>query len=134
MTNIPNLSEDGSMIKFNQYEAGQSDRRPWGSWTVIEVGLRHTVKRIEVLPGKRLSLQFHHNRCEHWIVVAGSGEVSLNGITESVEVGSHLKIPEPTHHRITNTGTVVLIFIEVQIGDGLSEDDIVRLEDDFGRV
>ena len=110
------------------------DRRPWGSFTVLDEGAGYKVKRIEVLPGKRLSYQRHARRAEHWMVVAGEARVTLDGGERLTRVGEAVDIPVGAAHRIENPGAELLIFIEVQRGDYLGEDDITRLEDDFGRA
>ncbi len=110
------------------------DERPWGNYTVLGGGDGYQVKQIMVKPGKRLSYQRHAHRSEHWFIVMGSGEVVLDGVTRKVGVGDAVNVPIEGRHRIGNTGTDSLIFIEVQLGDYLGEDDIERLEDDFGRV
>lgn len=110
------------------------DRRPWGSFTVLDEGAGYKVKRIEVLPGKRLSYQKHRQRAEHWFVVAGTARVTLNDETIIVETDRYIDIKIGDAHRVENPSeTEDLIFIEVQRGDYLGEDDIIRLEDDFGR-
>jgi mannose-6-phosphate isomerase len=110
------------------------DRRPWGSYTVLEEGRNFKVKRIEVLPGKRLSYQKHSQRAEHWFVIEGTARVTLDGSEITVAAGQAIDIPVGSAHRVENPGTEDLIFIEVQRGNYLGEDDIVRLEDDFGRT
>ena len=110
------------------------DRRPWGSFTVLDEGRGYKVKRIEVLAGKRLSYQRHARRAEHWMVVAGAARVTLDGGDIVVGCGETVDIPVGAAHRIENPGTDTLVFIEIQRGDYLGEDDITRLEDDFGRV
>jgi mannose-6-phosphate isomerase-like protein (cupin superfamily) len=110
------------------------DRRPWGSFTVLDEGEGFKVKRIEVLPGKRLSYQRHARRAEHWFVVAGEARVTLDGAETLVRPGEAVDIPVGAAHRIENPGADLLVFIEVQRGDYLGEDDIARLEDDFGRA
>src|SRR2546430_2504481 len=110
------------------------DRRPWGSFTVLDEGEGFKVKRIEVLPGKRLSYQRHARRAEHWFVVAGAARVTLDGGESLVRRGEAVDIPVGSGHRVGNPGEVLLVFIEVQRGDYLGEDDITRLEDDFGRA
>lgn len=109
------------------------DERPWGNFTVLDEGEGFKVKRIEVLPEKRLSYQKHASRAEHWFVVKGTAHVTLDG--EIIAVGSSqaIDIPLGAAHRVENKGAETMIFIEVQRGDYLGEDDIVRLEDDFGR-
>lgn len=110
------------------------DRRPWGTFTVLDEGDGFKVKRIEVLPGKRLSYQKHAQRAEHWFVVEGTAKVTLDGSEILVEAGRAIDIPRGAAHRVENPGEVNLLFVEVQRGDYLGEDDIVRLEDDFGRA
>ena len=111
----------------------EHDERPWGSYTVLEDAPDHKVKRIEVLPGKRLSYQKHERRAEHWFVVHGSALVTLDGTEVPVSAGSAIDIPLGAAHRIANVGEGPLMFIEVQHGTYFGEDDIIRLEDDFGR-
>jgi len=109
------------------------DRRPWGTFTVLDEADGYKVKRIEVLPGKRLSYQKHAQRAEHWFVVEGTAKVTLDGTEIIVETGHAIDIPTGAAHRVENPSEVNLVFIEVQRGGYLGEDDIVRLEDDFGR-
>src|SRR5215213_11561948 len=106
------------------------DRRPWGTYTVLEEGTTFKVKRIEVLPGKRLSYQKHSQRAEHWVVVEGTAKVTLDGRDVTSHTGEAIDIPIGSAHRVENPGDEGLIFIEVQRGNYLGEDDIVRLEDD----
>jgi mannose-6-phosphate isomerase len=109
------------------------DERPWGSFIVLDEGSGYKVKRIEVLPQKRLSYQKHQQRSEHWMVVAGSAKVTLDGREITVATGETIDIPVRAAHRIENVGNEKLIFIEIQRGLYLGEDDIQRLQDDFGR-
>jgi mannose-6-phosphate isomerase len=92
------------------------------------------VKRIEVTPGKRLSLQRHRLRSEHWVVVQGEGTVSLDGADVTLSPGDSIDIPAGAAHRMSNTGEDTVVFIEVQRGGYFGEDDIERIEDDFGRA
>jgi mannose-6-phosphate isomerase len=101
---------------------------------VLEEGRTFKVKRIEVLPGKRLSYQKHSQRAEHWFVVEGTAKVTLDDRDITVAAGEAIDIPIGSAHRVENPGDGDLIFIEVQRGNYLGEDDIVRLEDDFGRT
>jgi len=101
---------------------------------VLDDSSDHKVKRIEVLAGHRLSYQRHEQRAEHWFVVAGLAEVTLEGTTHALAAGDAIDIPRGAAHRIANPGTIDLVFIEVQHGDYFGEDDIERLEDDFGRA
>ena len=110
------------------------DERPWGNFTVLDEGEGYKVKRIEVLPGKRLSYQKHARRAEHWFIVQGVAKVTLDGKEIILSSGEYVDIPVGAAHRIENPGDVKVIFIEAQRGDYLGEDDIVRLQDDFGRV
>lgn len=110
------------------------DERPWGSFTVLDEGENFKVKRIEVLPGKRLSYQKHAQRAEHWMVVAGEAKVTLDDEEITVAAGETVDIPVEAKHRVENAGTEKLIFIEIQRGSYLGEDDIVRFSDDFGRA
>jgi mannose-6-phosphate isomerase len=110
------------------------DQRPWGTYTVLEEAPNFKVKRIEVLPGKRLSYQKHSQRAEHWFVVEGTARVTLDGKDITINAGEAIDIPIGSAHRVENPGHDDLIFIEVQRGTYLGEDDIVRLEDDYGRT
>ncbi len=109
------------------------DERPWGSFTVLDKGEGWQVKRIEVLPGKRLSYQKHARRAEHWFVVQGTAKVTLDGKEIIVKTGETVDIEIGAAHRVENPGAELMVFIEIQQGDYLGEDDIVRLDDDFGR-
>ena len=108
-------------------------KRPWGEYTVLSDETDHKVKRITVHPGKRFSLQRHRRRREHWYIVQGSGEVTRNDETIPVSPGNSVDIPRGARHRMKNTGDGPLVFVEVQTGDYFGEDDIERLDDDFGR-
>lgn len=110
------------------------DRRPWGHFEVLSDAPDHKVKRIVVFPGQRLSLQRHRHRSEHWHIVKGKAVVTLDGRQIELQAGESVDIPLGAAHRIANVGSEDLVFIEVQRGDYLGEDDIERLEDDYGRV
>jgi len=110
------------------------DWRPWGYFEVLTEAPGYKVKRIVVQPGKRMSLQLHLKRSEHWIVVAGWGRVTRGEEQIGVTPGVYVYLPMASRHRIENIGEEPLIFIEVQQGEYLGEDDITRLQDDFGRV
>jgi mannose-6-phosphate isomerase-like protein (cupin superfamily) len=112
----------------------QYEERPWGNYTVIDEGQHYKVKRLVVLPGKRMSYQRHHHRDEHWMVVQGQARVTLEGQESIVETGRTVEVPVGTAHRIMNPGSETLVMIEIQRGSYLGEDDIVRLEDDYGRA
>jgi mannose-6-phosphate isomerase len=110
------------------------DIRPWGSFTILEEQASYKVKRIEVLPGKRLSYQRHEKRGEHWMVVRGQAVVTLEGKEIPLSAGQSVDIPQKAAHRIFNPGKESLVFIEIQTGEYFGEDDIIRIEDDFGRL
>ena len=122
------------MPETNSDNSPRFDRRPWGTFTVLDEGAGFKVKRIEVLPGKRLSYQKHAQRAEHWMVVQGTAKVTLDDEDILVPAGKAIDISVGAAHRVENPGDETLIFIEVQRGGYLGEDDIVRLQDDFGRV
>lgn len=113
--------------------APEHDERPWGSYTVLADESDHKVKRLVVQPGQRLSYQKHAKRAEHWFVVRGSGHVTLDGDELPVGPGTAVDVPRGAAHRITNDGDEPLVFVEVQHGESFAEDDIVRLDDDYGR-
>jgi mannose-6-phosphate isomerase len=114
--------------------ARKKEHRPWGSFEVLSDDRDdHKVKRITVLPGKRLSLQYHGRRREHWIIVTGEAIVTVGNDSVRLTATQSVDIPHRAAHRVENTGAVDLVFIEVQQGDYFGEDDIVRIEDDFGR-
>jgi mannose-6-phosphate isomerase-like protein (cupin superfamily) len=108
--------------------------RPWGRYDVLGSADDHQVKTITVLPKKRLSLQAHERRSEHWVVVRGAAVATLDGRDISLGPGEHVFVETGCVHRMENPGSKPLVFIEVQVGDYFGEDDIVRFEDDFGRA
>lgn len=124
------MSSDKQQLVTNCFE-----ERPWGNFTILDEHGSFKVKRIEVLPGKRLSYQRHAKRSEHWFVVQGTAKVTLNGDEILVPAGSAVDIASGTAHRVENPETAGnLIFIETQTGSYFGEDDIERIEDDFGRL
>ena len=112
----------------------ESEVRPWGRYEVIDEQPTHKIKRIWVKPGHQLSYQRHKFRAEHWFFIAGTGLAIVNGHEIGVHAGSTVDIDIAQLHRIRNSGHEELIFIEVQTGTYFGEDDIERVEDDFGRV
>ncbi|MFQ5842437.1 MAG: phosphomannose isomerase type II C-terminal cupin domain, partial [Thermodesulfobacteriota bacterium] len=108
--------------------------KPWGHYSVIERGDGYQVKHIEVRPNQRISLQLHQRRCESWVIVQGVGMVTIGGFSREVKAFEKIFVPRGTQHRIENIGQRTLILIEVGHGDYLEEDDILRLQDDYGRV
>jgi mannose-6-phosphate isomerase-like protein (cupin superfamily) len=111
----------------------EHSERPWGSYTVLTESSNFKVKTIEVHPAQRLSYQKHARRAEHWFIVAGEGVVTLDGTDVAVKPGQTVDVGLGVAHRIHNTGAEPLVFVEVQHGDYFGEDDIVRLDDDYGR-
>jgi mannose-6-phosphate isomerase len=107
--------------------------RPWGTYTVLDEHNGYKIKRIEVKPGERLSLQMHHHRSEHWIVVSGTAKVTCGEREQMVNVNESTFIPLGVNHRLENPGVIPLVIIEVQSGEYLGEDDIVRFQDDYHR-
>jgi mannose-1-phosphate guanylyltransferase len=126
-----------SQLKARGHEAATQHRtssRPWGTYTVLEEGPRFKIKRIEVKPGAALSLQMHYHRAEHWIIVSGTAKV-INGDAELLlRTNESTFIPAGHKHRLENPGVIPLVMIEVQSGDYLGEDDIVRFQDIYRRV
>ena len=110
------------------------EQRPWGFYTVLSDEPDHKVKRIVVYSGKRLSLQRHWHRSEHWNVISGEALVTVDDREFHLKKGMSCNVPIGATHRIKSTGSGNLVFIEIQQGDYFGEDDIERLEDDFGRI
>ncbi len=110
------------------------EHRPWGYYLILADEPDHKVKRIVVNPGKRLSLQRHQKRMEHWYVVSGKALVTLDNQLLNLKAGQAVDIPRGSVHRVENPGSTEMAFIEIQTGDYFGEDDIERLEDDFGRI
>jgi len=111
-----------------------SEDRPWGSWHVIEDGQGYKVKRIVVHPGKRLSLQTHRHRSEHWVVIFGIATCTIGDLEVEAGPGECIDVPQGAAHRLANLHSEDLQIIEVQHGAYTGEDDIQRLDDDFGRA
>jgi len=118
----------------NKYRRGDHDTRPWGTWEILDGDDCFCVKRICVKPGGILSLQLHHHRNEHWIIVKGEAVVTLGEEQIHRRADESIYIPVNTKHRIQNNTTEDMEFIEVQTGDSLDENDIVRYEDVYGRA
>jgi mannose-1-phosphate guanylyltransferase len=134
---LQRVKEVVAELKARGHEAYKLHRtvaRPWGAYTVVQEGPGFKMKRIEVKPGASLSLQLHHRRSEHWVVVSGVAEVTRGGKIYNVSANESTYIPVETEHRLTNRGNEPLIIIEVQCGDYLGEDDIVRIDDHYGRI
>ena len=114
-------------------EIHQTVSRPWGTYTILEEGVNFKIKRIEVNPGARLSMQMHHFRSEHWVVVSGVASIINNDIECTLHENESTYIPKTHHHRLSNNGVTPLTIIEVQCGEYVGEDDIVRFDDKYGR-
>ena len=110
------------------------DKRPWGNWEIIDTGLGYQVKRITVSSNKRLSLQSHKYRKEHWVVVSGEAEVEIDSKVTKLLRCDSIDIPLGAVQRLPNNKEIDLIVNEIKFGDYLGEDNIIRCEDDFGRV
>lgn len=123
------LKEAGDPVVTHHRE----EHRPWGSYKVLEANGAYKIKRVTVRPGRRLSLQLHHHRSEHWIVVSGTAEVEIGGETRLLAQGESTFVKTGQVHRLGNPGVIPLEVIEVQIGEYLQEDDIVRFADVYGR-
>lgn len=111
----------------------ESEERPWGAWHVIDVDDGYKLKRIHVKPGSRLSLQTHEHRSEHWVVIDGVATCTVDDVVKTVSKGESLDVPLGAKHRLANDGETELVIVEVQLGSYTGEDDICRLEDDYGR-
>jgi mannose-1-phosphate guanylyltransferase/mannose-6-phosphate isomerase len=137
LTAVQRVKEVVALLKAQGSQLVESHltvKRPWGSYTVLEEGPYYKIKRIEVLPGARLSLQMHHHRSEHWVVVSGAAEVEIGGEERLLVENQAVDIAKGTTHRLANPGKVPLEIIEIQSGPYLEEDDIVRFDDEYGRV
>ena len=119
-----------------EFESTQLEwvERPWGRFAVLRKGPGYQIKTLVVDPGQDLSLQFHRHRDEHWMVVAGVGRATLNREQSDLRVGDSLMVPAEMEHRLSNPGTTPFEIVEIQYGDYLGEDDIVRIEDRYGRA
>jgi len=128
------ISEALKGVASVEQSVAATELRPWGSFTVLEEGRGYKIKRIEVKPGHRLSLQMHHHRSEHWIVVSGTARVTCNEKDTLLSSNQSTYVPPCSSHRLENPGVLPLILIEVQNGEYLGEDDIVRFQDDYARA
>ena len=126
---VKRLKESGTDL----HNIHMTAHRPWGTYTILEESNRYKIKRIVVKPGKRLSLQKHLHRNEHWIVVSGSATVTVGDETRLVRANESTYIPMGVLHRLENAGKIDLVLIEAQVGEYLGEDDIIRVDDDYNR-
>jgi mannose-6-phosphate isomerase len=112
----------------------QTEQRPWGEFTILLDSDKCKVKTITIRPGHYPSYQYHFKRNEHWILIQGEGVLTLNDEDREVHTGDHVYVNKGDKHQIINSGTEDLVFIEIQTGEYFGEDDIVRLDDRYGRV
>jgi mannose-6-phosphate isomerase len=110
------------------------ESRPWGGFEILSDTPDHKVKRLTVTGGCRLSYQIHSHRSEHWFIVAGTGVVTIDGVDTQIGPGSNVDVPVGAAHRVASNGPDALVLIEVQHGESFEEEDIVRLDDDYGRT
>jgi mannose-1-phosphate guanylyltransferase/mannose-6-phosphate isomerase len=131
---VKNIVEKLKKKGHPETETHVTAERPWGSYTVLETGDRYKIKKIRVLPGARLSMQLHGKRSEHWVVISGRALVQRDKETIEVKPNESTYIPVGVKHRLSNPGRAILEIIEVQMGEYIAEDDIVRFEDDYARI
>ena len=127
------LVEKLKVLKRKEHQVHLTERRPWGSFTVLQQGIGFKIKLIELAPGKRLSLQRHKSRAEHWVVVNGMAKITSAGKVSFVRSNESIYIPKGRKHRLENPQSLPLKIVEVQTGAYLEEDDIERFQDDFKR-
>ena len=120
-------------MRKNNYLTLESVLRPWGKFHVIHDEKNYKLKRIEVNPGQRLSYQYHNKRAETWVIVEGTGIITIDGLDKEYSKGDTVIIPVGTKHRIENKDKETVVLIEIQTGSYFGEDDITRIEDDFNR-
>jgi mannose-6-phosphate isomerase len=133
ISETPTIDTFALPTTLNGKSIAAGELRPWGSFTVLEEGRGYKIKRIEVNPGHRLSLQMHHHRSEHWIVVSGTAKVVCGDREILLSNNQSTYVPQCTTHRLENPGVIPLVLIEVQNGEYLGEDDIIRYQDDYAR-
>jgi mannose-1-phosphate guanylyltransferase / mannose-6-phosphate isomerase len=130
---VKNLVDELKKRNAKEPDENLTSHRPWGKFTVLEEGMRYKIKRIVVDPGHRLSLQMHYHRSEHWVVVQGTAKVTIGDKETLVHENESIYVPKSEMHRLENPGKVALELIEVQVGEYVGEDDIVRFDDIYGR-
>jgi mannose-6-phosphate isomerase-like protein (cupin superfamily) len=117
-----------------RYQLNEKDNRPWGSWEVVNIGNKYIVKKIVVNPHSALSLQLHHHREEHWVITSGKAIITIGEKRMELLPGKAVMIPKETKHRMENITDEPIEFIEIQMGNILDENDIVRFEDRYNRT
>ncbi|WP_404788603.1 phosphomannose isomerase type II C-terminal cupin domain [Altericista sp. CCNU0014] len=130
---MASVKDVDSLTVVSSQPLAATELRPWGSFTILEEGVGYKIKRIEVKPGHRLSLQMHHHRSEHWIVISGIAKVTRDEDVIMLSTNESTYVHRFAAHRLENPGKVPLVIIEVQNGEYLGEDDIVRFDDDYSR-
>nr|WP_281169627.1 cupin domain-containing protein [Kushneria aurantia] len=131
--NVKDVVAELKRLGREEYKLHREVYRPWGKYESIDSGGRYQVKRITVKPGEKLSVQMHHHRAEHWVVVSGTASVTIDGVVQMLTEDQSIYIPVGGVHALENPGKIPLELIEVQSGAYLGEDDIVRFEDRYGR-
>ncbi len=131
---VKQIVEEIKKKKSEEHLIHTTVNRPWGSYTVLEKNERYKIKRLLIHPGAKLSLQMHRHRSEHWVVVSGTAKVTCGEKVYEIHTNESTYIPMSTSHRLENPGKVPLQIIEVQNGEYLGEDDIVRFDDAYGRT
>lgn len=130
---VKNLVEELKKRNAKEPFENLTSHRPWGKYTILEEGMRYKIKRIVVDPGQRLSLQMHYHRSEHWVVIKGTAKVRIGDKELLVHENESVYVPKSEVHRLENPGKIALELIEVQVGEFVGEDDIVRFDDIYGR-
>ncbi|HFP5678344.1 TPA: mannose-1-phosphate guanylyltransferase/mannose-6-phosphate isomerase, partial [Escherichia coli] len=131
---IKQLVEQLKLRDRSEYYIHRETYRPWGKCDTIDKGKRYQVKRIEVKPGEGISLQLHHHRSEHWVVVSGTAKITINGVEKIISENESIYIPLGAKHCLENPGKITLELIEIRSGSYLAEDDIIRFFDKYGRI
>ena len=134
LENHQQLSNPALGSKANNKQEYSTRKPPWGTVTILEEGPSYKINRIEVKPKHYISTQMHYHRSEHWIVVSGTAKVMFNGQEQLLLQKQSTYVPANTAHRVENPGIIPLIMIEIQNGEYLGEDDIIRLKDNYGRI
>ena len=131
---VKKIVEQVKSEKYSEATESTFEIRPWGNYTVLQTEDNYQVKRIEVHPGESLSLQSHNHRSEHWTIISGTAQVQVDDISKTLIRNQSIEIPKGSKHRLANPEKYPLVIIEVQIGDNLDENDIIRYEDKYGRT
>ena len=133
LRNIKSIVSDLNEQNFSEGKIHDKIYRPWGNFITIEENDNWKVKKIEINPGARISLQMHNHRSEHWVVVSGIANVEIDGNLETIKANESIYVPKKCKHRLSNLNKQLLTIIEIQSGHYLGEDDIIRFQDLYGR-